>query len=97
MSSVVSTDTVSLYRASLALHWLPARHIAARWLPAHNIALIWLSQLGSSSQGLQTGCRIATPYPGSLHWLPVLHIALYWLPTVAPTTRFFISRSKVEL
>src|SRR6218665_3945180 len=51
-----------------ALHWLPALHIALRWLP---VALQRLPQLGSSSQELQIGSRIATPtptpYTGSLH------------------------------
>jgi len=78
VSSGYSTDTTSLYRASLALHWLPARHIALCWLPALIIPLVWLPlalqrlpQLGSSSQELQIGSRIATPtptpYTGSLH------------------------------
>src|SRR6218665_2489294 len=73
-----SNSTNSLYRASLALHWLSALHITLRWLPALHIALHWLPvalqrlpQLGSSSQELQIGSRIATPtptpYTGSLH------------------------------
>src|SRR6218665_537105 len=61
-----------------SLHWLSALHITLRWLPALHIALHWLPvalqrlpQLGSSSQELQIGSRIATPtptpYTGSLH------------------------------
>src|SRR6218665_1327556 len=83
MSSVVSKYTTPVYRASLALHWLPALHIALRWLP---VALHWLPQLGSSSQGLQIRSRIATRSTA-------LAPCPQYSPALAPTTRFFISRT----
>ena len=97
-SSVVSKSTTPLYMRPLALHWLSALYIALCWLPA----LYYSTTLAPNNSILhykgykhdnQTGCRIATPYPGYLRWLPVLHIDLYWLPTLAPTTRGFISRT----
>src|SRR6218665_998743 len=48
-SIVVSNSSIPLYRASLALHWLSARHITMCWLPALNIALGWLPTSGSGS------------------------------------------------
>src|SRR6218665_1332036 len=88
VSSVVSKRTVSLYRASLALHWLSALHITMCWLPALNIALRWLPvalqrlpQLGSSSQELQIG---------SLQ-------PLHRLPTLAPYIRFKVQTSTPEV
>src|SRR6218665_1887014 len=39
VSSGSSNSSTSLFRASLALHWLSAPHITLRWL---HIALVWL-------------------------------------------------------
>src|SRR6218665_892079 len=41
-SSGYSNNSVSLYCASLALHWLSALHIALRWLPDLIMPIVWL-------------------------------------------------------
>src|SRR6218665_2710407 len=59
----------------------------APWLPAFYIALHWILQLGSSSQGLQIGSRIATPGPTRLPDLP----------TLARYIRFYIKGSHKDI
>src|SRR6218665_1066338 len=81
-SSGYSTDTVSLYRASLALCWLSALYIALCRLPAliMPIVLHWLPTTRffiSRAPNMITRLEVELQ---PLHWLPVLHIVLHWLP-----------------
>src|SRR6218665_661780 len=87
VSSVVTAVTVPLYRASLALHWLPSLHMALSWLPALNIALHWLP----------TTRFFISRAPNMLTRLEVELQPLHWLPTQAPYIRFKIQTSTPEV
>src|SRR6218665_3846599 len=78
ISSVVSKRTVSLYRASLALHWLSALHITLRWLPALIILLVWLPL---ALHWLPTTRFFITRAPNKLTRLEVELQPIHWLPT----------------
>ena len=80
-SSGYSDSSVPLYRASLALHWLPILHIALSWLPALNIALVWLQ---TTRFFITRAPNLVTRLDVELHPLHRLH-ALAPSPTYGPT------------